>query len=403
MKKLWLILLIALVCTSAFATEKYPADLYSTHHGDDPTECKWDGIYTRIAHDYPTGTDAIDIEVEDGTCLPDGSTGEAIMLSVVDASNPYNVKEIFYDCTGRTGNTIENCERFYGQAVLEDDVVMLSFTGRMYEDIREALETSHRGSMESSFQLDMDNTGPRLKVGTGAILARNAADNAYVNIKCADPSEANDATTKNWIETYVASAAYVAGSIWNRDSYTRIDVSGTTIKVLPPEIFDEINGDTMPPLRPDGSSGYNATDPYIDFTLADGKIDGASASAPFAADLVSTGGETMLMLQRKPDGSYQLKKGVERILSTVVTWTTGCPSVWSVGANTKSRVFGKRKTNVLSVAAAISAFRNVRSRANSDVTYRIRPLILSGANEPPLEADIVYTGDWVNVTGTGVA
>ena len=55
------------------------------------------------------------------------------------------------------------------------------------------------GTIESVFQLGLG--GPKIKNASGAVEARNSADNAYVVVRGADPVGNNDLTTRKWVET----------------------------------------------------------------------------------------------------------------------------------------------------------------------------------------------------------
>lgn len=62
-----------------------------------------------------------------------------------------------------------------------------------------SLWTKILGTIESSFQLGL--AGPKLKASTGAVEARNAADNAYAVLRGAPPVGNNDLVTKQYADT----------------------------------------------------------------------------------------------------------------------------------------------------------------------------------------------------------
>ena len=62
------------------------------------------------------------------------------------------------------------------------------------------------GTIASAFQIGGAG-GPQVKNNSGALDARNSADNAFVNVRVATPVGANDAATKAYVDTGGSSAA----------------------------------------------------------------------------------------------------------------------------------------------------------------------------------------------------
>ena len=71
------------------------------------------------------------------------------------------------------------------------------------------------GTIESTFQLGL--AGPRLKASSGAVEARNAADNAYAVMRGASPVGNNDLVTKQYADT-LATRYVIAGQFDGNDA-----------------------------------------------------------------------------------------------------------------------------------------------------------------------------------------
>jgi hypothetical protein len=72
-----------------------------------------------------------------------------------------------------------------------------------FNDIQAAVNALETGTNSSTWQLDADASGPKLKNSSGVLEARNAADNAYSIARGATPVGANDLVTKTYADTMI--------------------------------------------------------------------------------------------------------------------------------------------------------------------------------------------------------
>jgi hypothetical protein len=91
-----------------------------------------------------------------------------------------------------------------------------------------------RGTTETLFQLGIGGT--QLKNNSGVIEARDSTDAAYVKVRCLDPAAANDAATKNYVDTGTLGGAvreirYALGTTATQDSTTIIPANAVITKV----------------------------------------------------------------------------------------------------------------------------------------------------------------------------
>ncbi|RJO64878.1 MAG: hypothetical protein C4523_17750 [Myxococcales bacterium] len=91
-----------------------------------------EGVYTTIDNVASGDPGLFNVTVADASNLPEGGSDGPCELCVVDAANPLNVKEVFSNWTGISGNVLQNCARRYGQTVAAGDIAHVGPTGSAY-------------------------------------------------------------------------------------------------------------------------------------------------------------------------------------------------------------------------------------------------------------------------------
>lgn len=122
--------------------------------GTDPSVYRQDWITTSAITALPAGTASVDFTVSDASLFPrgtgSGEPGECVIMSDTDSQAG---REVLYDWTSVSGNTLIGCSRRYGSSTSAGAVVKISFTGGMYEAFRAEVDAK----MPASY-LDTDGT-----------------------------------------------------------------------------------------------------------------------------------------------------------------------------------------------------------------------------------------------------
>jgi len=144
--------------------------------GSNPSTYRQDWIKTTAVTELPTGTASVDFTVVDASLFPRGTgssePGECVIMSDDDAEAG---REVLYDWTSVSGNTLMGCSRRYGSITSAGAVVKIAFTGGMYE----AFKTEIEAKLPASY-LDTDGT---LAANSDSKIASQKATKTYADGK----------------------------------------------------------------------------------------------------------------------------------------------------------------------------------------------------------------------------
>lgn len=152
------------------------------------------------------GIDSDDTEISlksgEGANFPALSAGDYFYCTLQKANGDNEIVK----ATARTGDVVTIVRAQDGttaKSFITDDIVSL-------RPVRAVITDLQAGTPETSFQIDSDNTGPRIKNSSGELQIRNAADDADAAGKCSNmtisgtPSADAHASRKVDLDTHAA-------------------------------------------------------------------------------------------------------------------------------------------------------------------------------------------------------
>jgi len=201
-------------------------------------------------------TDELDTGINAAATSFDVTSGNGADFPAADGSGAYFYCTLADDagaweivkCTNRSSDTFtvtRNVDSSTGaaQAWSAADIVSCRPCASVISDILDG-SAGLTGTSEGTFQIDNDNSGPKLKNDSGDLQVRNSGDSAFLNIEVLDPTTAQHAVTKTYLETHYGKIASGTKMFF----YENTAPTGWTIDTAPADSLLSIKG---------GSQDYN--------------------------------------------------------------------------------------------------------------------------------------------------
>ena len=205
--------------------------------------------YGQLASGITDVATSLEVKAGQGASFPYLSGGDYFYCTLQKSNGVFEIVKV----TARSGDLFTTIVRSQdgtaNVSFLADDIVSLRPVRAVITDLQSRLDGLELGTASATFQLDNDNTGPKLKNNSGVVEFRNAADAAYSEGKAkqfslsdAFPTQIYHAARKD----YVDNAAIPSGT--KMYFYQNTAPSGWVIDGAVTDILLSVKG---------GSQAYN--------------------------------------------------------------------------------------------------------------------------------------------------